>query len=74
MNKEAAVTVGGVTAAVAAVIALLVAFGVDLTQDQQVAILGVVGVLAPIAVGLVTRGQVFSKDTVSKLTGRGDVS
>lgn len=55
---EPAVTVGTVTAAVAAVVSLLVAFGVELSQDQQVAILGLVAVVAPVLVGLVVRGKV----------------
>lgn len=50
MKNEPVITVAGVTAAVTAVIALLVSFGVDLTQDQQNAILGVVAVVAPLVV------------------------
>ncbi len=37
---------------VTAVIALLVAFGFELTNEQTAAILGLVGVLAPISVAL----------------------
>ena len=37
---------------VTAVIALLVAFGFELTNEQTAAILGLFGVLAPIAVGI----------------------
>ncbi|MDA3643770.1 hypothetical protein LZ318_11995 [Saccharopolyspora indica] len=50
MKKEPVITVAGVTAAVSAVIALLVSFGVDLTEDQTKAILGVVAVVAPLVV------------------------
>lgn len=58
MNKEPLITVGTITAIATAVVALLVAFSIPLTQPQQAAILGVVAVLAPIIVMLVTRPQV----------------
>lgn len=50
MKNEPVLTVAGVTAAVSAVITLLVAFGVDLTEAQTNAILGVVAVAAPLVV------------------------
>ena len=58
MTREPLVTVGAITAAVAACIGLLVAFGVDLTGDQQTAILGVVAVVAPLVVAALTRSKV----------------
>ncbi|MDN4174747.1 hypothetical protein QWY28_17430 [Nocardioides sp. SOB77] len=64
MNREPALTVGTVTAAVTAVLALLVAFGLDLTSEQQAAILGVVGVLAPIVATVITRTKVSPANTV----------
>lgn len=67
MKSEAAITVGTVTAAVTAVIALLVAYGVDMTQDQQTAIMGLVAVLAPFFVGILTRPHVFSQETVENM-------
>lgn len=51
-KTEPVLTASGISAAVAAVIALLVAFGVDLTETQTTAILGVVAVLAPLAVAI----------------------
>lgn len=50
MTNEPVLTVAGVTAAVSAVIALLVSFGVDLTEAQTNSILGVVAVAAPLVV------------------------
>lgn len=47
------VTVGVVTGLVTAFLALLVAFGVSLTGDQQTAILGLVSVVAPLVVAYV---------------------
>ena len=58
MKYEPLISVSSIVAATTAVIALLVAFGVPLTEDQKVAILGLVGVLAPVIVALVTRGRV----------------
>lgn len=54
-KAEPVLTAAGISAAVAAVISLLVAFGVDLSEAQTTAILGVVAVLAPAAVALVRR-------------------
>ena len=58
MKHEPLISVSSIVAAATAVIALLVAFGVPLTEDQKVAILGLVGVVAPVIVALVTRGKV----------------
>ena len=57
-EREPAVVIGTVTAAVAAVLALLIAFGVDLTQDQQVAILGVIAGVGPLVSAVLTRRKV----------------
>lgn len=58
MSREPLVTVSTITALVAAVIGLLVAFGIDLSKDQQTAILGVVAVAAPLVVAAFARGKV----------------
>lgn len=55
MSKEPAITIGGISAGVGAIIALCVAFGVPLTEDQQIAILGVVAALGPIIAAVITR-------------------
>lgn len=57
-TREPALTIGTATAVVAAVIALLVAFGLDLSTEQQTAILTAVGVIAPIVGALLTRPRV----------------
>ncbi|MCX4474802.1 hypothetical protein OOK41_31575 [Micromonospora sp. NBC_01655] len=64
---EPLVTVGVLTAAVTAVLALLVAFGLPISDAQQTAILGVVAVLAPLVVSLVGRGRVWSPATVARV-------
>ena len=58
MKYEPLISISSIVAGATAVIALLVAFGVQLTEDQKVAILGLVGVVAPVIVALVTRGRV----------------
>lgn len=58
MNREPAAIIGSITAAASAIIALVVAFGLDLSDEQTAAILGVVAVVAPIVAGFVTRGKV----------------
>ena len=57
-TTEPAISIGAITAAVAALIALLVAFGVDFTQSQQVAILGTIAGLGPIVAAILTRAKV----------------
>lgn len=50
MEREPVLTVAGITAGVTAVLALLVSFGMDLTDAQTNGILGVVAVVAPLVV------------------------
>lgn len=58
MKNEPLVTVATITAAVTAVLSLLVAFGIDLSADKQTAILGVVAVAGPLIVAAFARGKV----------------
>lgn len=67
---EPLITVGSLVAAAVAVLALLVAFGVDLDDDRQAAILGVVAVVAPFVVAVAGRAKVWSPDAVRKLMQR----
>ena len=55
MKNEPVVTVAAITALVSAIVALLVAFGLDLTDAQEKAILGLAAVLAPLVVTLARR-------------------
>lgn len=50
MTNEPVLTVAGITAAVSALITLLVSFGLDLSDAQTNSILGVVAVVAPLVV------------------------
>lgn len=70
MKEEASISVGSITAAVTAVLALLVAYGFDVSEEQQTAILGVVAVLAPVIVGIVTRSKVYSEATATKAVNK----
>lgn len=57
-QREPAVIVGTITALVTAGVACAVAFGMDLTDDQQSAILGVAAVVAPLLAAIITRPKV----------------
>lgn len=58
MTREPLVTTAGVSALVTAILAVLVGFGLDLTDNQTAAILGLVAVLAPLVVAVVARRKV----------------
>lgn len=66
MKREPLVSVASITAAVGAVLTTLVAFGVDLTEDQQKALTGLVAVLAPLAVALWARRKVTPNESVNE--------
>lgn len=66
-SRNPLLAVGTVTAAATAVVAVLVSFGVPLTDDQQAAVLGLVGVLAPLVVAAVGRSRVYAPATVARL-------
>ena len=68
LRTEPARLIGAVTALVTAGIALLVAFGVPLTDTQQVAILSVVAAAAPLLAALVIRERVYAPATVAEFT------
>ncbi|GAB3622596.1 hypothetical protein GCM10027418_06780 [Mariniluteicoccus endophyticus] len=58
MNREPALTTGTVTALVAAVVVLLIACGVPITEEQKLAILGVIAAASPVVGAVLTRPQV----------------
>lgn len=62
--KEPLISVGFVVAAGTALLAVLVAFGLHLSDAQTAAILTALTVLAPLVVVLLGRLRVFSPDTV----------
>lgn len=63
-------SVASLTAIATALIALVTAFGLPLSAEQQAAILGVVAVVAPIVVAVAGRGRVYSGATVARLLRR----
>ena len=67
MTREPLLTIGTLTALVAAVVALLVAFGVPLTGDQREAILGAAAVVAPLVVAFLSRPKVTPNATVAEM-------
>lgn len=64
MKNEPLVTLASITAGATALLGLLVAFGVPLTEGQQVAVLAVVAVVAPFVVAVAGRGQVTPNGSV----------
>lgn len=60
MSTEPSTIVGFITAFVAALISLAVAFGFDLTDDQRNSILGLTAVVAPLIAAVIIRSRVFS--------------
>lgn len=74
MKTEPVISVGSITAAVTAVIALLVAYGFDISGDQQTAILGIVAVLAPMIAMAFTRGKVYSPASAQKAANEAAVT
>lgn len=71
-NTEPVITTAVVTSAAAALVALLVAFGVPLTDEQTTATLGVVAVAAPLIV-IVARRWTVPAGTVVELEKDGRV-
>lgn len=73
-TTEPAVIVGAISAIIASVLVLLVAFGIDITPDQTAAILGVVAAVGPIVVSLIIRRKVTPNvSVVEAVTKDGDV-
>jgi hypothetical protein len=70
LEKEPAVVVTAITGAISAVIGVLVAFNIDVSQDQQNAILGVVTAFATLIVllGPILRSYVWSPNSVKEAT------
>ena len=64
MQTDPARIVGQIGAVVVAVLALLVAFGVPISDGQREAILGIVAALAPIVVAELIRYHVFAPSAV----------
>jgi len=65
MDKNPAVILGAITTLVVAVLAALVAFGVDISDAKQSAILGILAAVAPIVLGVITRGKVYAPANVA---------
>src|SRR5690606_37607115 len=67
MASEPATIVGTITAAATAIIALLVAFGMDHRDEKQLAMRGVVAVAAPVIAAVVIRGKVYARKTAQEV-------
>lgn len=65
-STEPAVTIGAISAAVAAVLACLISFGVPLTEGQTTALLGVVAAAGSLITGIVVRQYVTPVSTLPR--------
>jgi len=65
MKQEPAIGIGLITTAVTSVLALLIAFGIDLTTNQQLAVLGIIAGVGPLVAAVFTRGRVFAPANVA---------
>lgn len=70
MESEASRITGVIVSLVAAVIALVVAFGVPLTPDQRTAILSACAVVAPLIAMAIIRSHVYSQKTTERLVAQ----
>lgn len=69
-GREPVITVGTISALVAAILALLVAFGIDIPDDVQSGILAVIATAAPIVAGVIARRYVTpAQDVVERRDG-----
>ena len=64
---EPVLSAGTITAAVTAVLTLLIAYAIPISDGQQSAILGVIAVIAPIVVGIWGRAKAYAPATVARL-------
>jgi hypothetical protein len=67
MNTEPLLTVGSITAIIAAALIFLKSMGVNITDDQQEAIRNLVAVLAPVVLAFVARQFVYSANSVENI-------
>ncbi len=64
LDKEAALSWGTLAAAIGAVVVLLQSFGVNISDEQEKALLSLCTIAGPVVVALVIRGSVFSRHSV----------
>ena len=70
MRREPAIIIGGVTAVIEAIIALVVALGLDLSPEVQASLMGLVAVVGTLAATLWTRESVYAPDTYQRQEDR----
>ena len=64
---EPALAVGVIGTIGAAVLTLVVAFGLPLTEAQTLSILGLLAVIEPVILAVFVRGKVFAPATVNRM-------
>jgi hypothetical protein len=67
LQKEPLLTVGAIGSVIGAGIVMLQSFGVPITDAQSDALTTFVAIAAPLVIGLIGRGMVFSPDSAEQL-------
>ncbi len=65
-SPEPVLSTASIVTVVTAILAMLVSFGLPLSDDQQAAVLGAIAVVAPVVLGLVARSKAWAPLTVRK--------
>lgn len=68
MSNEPVLAAGSIAGLVGAVLTLLVAFGVHVTEDQQKAILAVVVLVVPIVAAIIARSKVVPQAKLEQVS------
>lgn len=74
MKHEPLITIGAISASIGAIIALLTAFNVSITDQQTQAILSAVTIIGPIVMVIVGRNFVWSPAAKEKAVSQAETS
>lgn len=74
MNSEPTVTITAITTLVGAVFAALVAFGLDISADQQTAILSLIAAAWVVVTPIWIRSKVWAPDSVEDIVDKAHVA
>ncbi len=74
MKTEPLITIGAISASIGAIIALLAAFNVNITDQQTQAILSAVTIIGPIITVIVGRNFVWSPTSKDKAVNQAETS
>jgi hypothetical protein len=70
MNQEPVWTIAGITSVAVALLSLIAAFGIPITEEQEVAVIGFVGTVAPLVLAYFARKRVTPVEKLGRRRGR----